>query len=326
MGMAFVTTEGFLGGDYYLLAEVQNITYTQDVVWVDIPITINSTSSGSGGGGSGGGGSSNPTTIDGTTLDDVISAVAEDVTYNGLAGFDELQYLGTGSTIDKFVFTENSDGTVTSESTDFGTDILSSIEGVWFEESDLWLPVNELLVITTDTPSGTSGDDVLIASTGDDTHTGGTGWDELQFLGSKSHQDDFILTKNVNGTLTVQNTTFGTDTLDSIEGIWFEDSETYVIVADIPVTQDDINVVLGTTSDDLFTGQAGDDIYQDTGGFDQIDYTGNGSSVDDFHFALLDDGGVQVQSDVFGTDTFYDVESVWFESSGQWSLFEDLIV
>ena len=171
--------------------------------------------------------------------------------------------------------------------------------------------------------SGTSGDDDFTGATGDQRYEGGTGYDEVKYFGPGSRSDAFVFTQQADGSVLASSPAFGEDTLTSIEGIWFDEEAKWYSV---PTLLAMAGVVTGTPGDETFVGVAGNTIYQDQGGFDQIDYNGPGSTRDAFVFTARADGGVQVVSTTFGTDTLYGVESVWFDWDGAWYLTTDLLV
>lgn len=156
--------------------------------------------------------------VNGDTDDDLFVAEAGDHTYLGKEGFDEIHYYGDGSNISNFTFIRLSDGSTQVESPTFGTDILTSVEGIYFGQSNLWKLVSDLIL--DETENGTIGDDVFTASMGNDTYNGGQGFDEISFFGPESLVSNFTFTQNPDSSVTVISP-YGTDTLNSIEGVWF---------------------------------------------------------------------------------------------------------
>jgi len=70
--------------------------------------------------------------------DHFVGSIGNDV-YNGGEGYDTVEYYGTYASRDNFVFTQNTDGTITAKSDYFGTETYVSIQGVWFGGSQEWL-------------------------------------------------------------------------------------------------------------------------------------------------------------------------------------------
>lgn len=181
--------------------------------------------------------------------DDIIAATTGNDQINGGNGDDKLDYLGPESIRANFTFTQNANGTVTSTSTQFGTDILTSIEGIWFEADAEWVPMEDLVL--TSTVTGTAGTDyldgtaanelinaldgadIIVATTGNDRINGGNGDDKLDYLGPSGGRANFTFTQNANGTVTATSAYFGTDILSSIEGVWFEADAEWVSMEDL---------------------------------------------------------------------------------------------
>jgi len=267
--------------------------------------------------------------IMGTIGDDVLVAETGGRTYDGLAGFDQIDFYGPASYTHLFTASARSDGGVELTSDAFGVTVLYGVESVWFDWSGEWYLVEDLLnsptppVTPTTVISGTSGDDDFTGATGDQRYEGGAGYDEVKYFGPGSRSDAFVFTQQADGSVLASSPAFGEDTLTSIEGIWFDEEAKWYSV---PTLLAMAGVVTGTPGDETFVGVAGNTIYQDQGGFDQIDYNGPGSTRDAFVFTARADGGVQVVSTTFGTDTLYGVESVWFDWDGAWYLTTDLLV
>ena len=174
-------------------------------------------------GGGGGGGS----TFNGTAGLDVFVGTDGNNTYNGGPGteYDQIDYQGA---LSDYSFTQNADGSVTVEG--FGnTDTLINVEGVWFQGEAAWYSVNNAVELSGGNNTeggnvfnGTNGLDIWIATNANETFNGGNGveYDQVDYQGSAN---DYNFVRNADGSVTV--TGFGnTDTLISIEGIWFQGS------------------------------------------------------------------------------------------------------
>ncbi len=266
-----------------------------------------------------------PLVISGTTGDYVLVAETGGGTYDGLAGFDQIDFYGSASYTYLFEATARSDGGVELTSDAFGVTVLYGVESVWFDWSGEWYLIEDILAQNTapEVVTGTSADDDFTGAAGDHIYEGGDGFDEVKYFGPGSRSDTFVFTQQADGSVLASSPDFGQDVLKSIEGIWFdEEAKWYSVPALLAMS----GVVTGTAGDDVFTGVATNTVYQGGDGFDQIDYNGPGSTPDASVFTELADGGVQAVSAAFGTDVLYGVESVWFDWSGQWFLTEDLLV
>ena len=165
-----------------------------------------------------------------------------------------------------YTFTQNADGSVTVTSADFGTDTLTHIDGVWFGGQKEWVSLDSLLTVVpaaplppaptpiaptpiAPTPQPVFEIDefgILIGDDADNTlkdtaeiHSlyGGLGDDNLIGLADEYSQvdydgfaKDYTFTQNADGSITVTNATFGTDTLTNIDGIWFGGQKEWVAI------------------------------------------------------------------------------------------------
>lgn len=189
---------------------------------------------------------------------DIINASAGDDTIigqnvaTGSNEYNQVDYLGAGSNSSNFIFNDNGDGSVTVTSTNFGTDTLWGIGGVWFEEENQWYAIDSLFggsaaqPATTNTIYGTEGDDVLFGTNANDLIIGDDGVDifhgsfgddvyvgrdvsnsieeynQIDFLGANSFSSNFNFSDNGDGSITVVSAEFGQDQLWGIDGAWFE--------------------------------------------------------------------------------------------------------
>ena len=135
----------------------------------------------------------------------------------------------------------NDDGTVTVTGALTGTDTLTEIDGVWFKGAREWASIQSLIDEDADgqilgTPGnddllGTPGEDVMIGNGGSDTFDGSLGddeiigdagaYDQIDYAGAP---EDYVFTRNDDGTVTVTGALTGTDTLTEIDGVWFKGS------------------------------------------------------------------------------------------------------
>ena len=77
---------------------------------------------------------------------------------------------------------------------------------------------------------GTSGKDTFYGGKGDDLYEGGADYDQVDYDGKPS---DYTLTRNADGSVTVDSTAYGTDTLKSIGGIWFRGEGKWYDLSDL---------------------------------------------------------------------------------------------
>jgi len=168
-----------------------------------------------------------------------------------------------------YTFTQNADGSVTVTSADFGTDTLTHIDGVWFGGQKEWVSLDSLLTVvptaplpTVPTPIaptpvaptpqpvfeidkygiliGDDADNILKDTSEINSLYGGLGDDTLIGLADEYSQvdydgfaKDYTFTQNADGSITVTNATFGTDTLTNIDGIWFGGQKEWVAIEDL---------------------------------------------------------------------------------------------
>jgi len=111
--------------------------------------------------------------------------------------------------------------------------------------------------------TGNAGDDIFTGGTGNDTLIGGSGIDIAVFSGNRS---DYTVTDNGNGTFTVSGAD-GTDTLENVERVRFDDEE--LLVADA-ATGPGSTTIDGTSGDDILRGTVDVDIINGFDGNDRL--------------------------------------------------------
>ncbi len=171
--------------------------------------------------------------------------------------------------------------------------------------------------------NGTNGDDVFVATVGNQNIYGGDGFDELQFIGPDSKLDNFTTSLSPDGGIVINSNAFGLKTVHGVEAFWFEASNEWLLAEDLlalpPATT-------GTWDDDVFVAPSGDHVFFGLTGFDEVQYLGADSLVNDFVFQLNPDNGiVKVSHETFGEQQLHDIEAVWFEASNEWHLVQDLL-
>jgi Ca2+-binding RTX toxin-like protein len=256
-------------------------------------------------------GSNGNDTINGNDGNDILTGGAGDDTLNGGAGADTANYAGSSA---DYSLTALGGGRyqIVDNVGNSGTDILDSIEGLYFLGGQGYVAlVNLLSGVTIDgTPgndyltgspgddviNGQQGNDILTGGLGNDTLNGGSGTDTANYAGSSGDYTVLSLGNsqhrvidNVNG--------LGTDTLDSVEGIYFFGGEGFVSIGNLVSG----NLVVGTDNGDTLAGGAGNDVIDGRGGNDTIaggtgdDLLTGGAGADVFDFGAG-----------FGNDTITD--------------------
>lgn len=201
-----------------------------------------------------------------------------------------------------------------------------------------------------DNVSAGAGFDTIYASEGNDTIDGGDGEDHIVYEADSSQA-----TVTSDGDVITVQTESGTDTLVSVETVFFQYDESYGDLADFVQAPDPVDPIdpvepvefiqglieRGTRSDDLFIGsdlsdavrgRKGDDIFETTGaGFDEF-RGGRGEDtvvytdllVEDVEFVTMGRGFVRVLKDDGSFDTIKSIETVEF-ADGQAFSVKDLV-
>ncbi|NRB32517.1 MAG: hypothetical protein HRU27_18155, partial [Rhizobiaceae bacterium] len=287
---------------------------------------------------------------DGTDGEDVWYEEAGDNTYNGGDSYDQLNYYGS---ISDYAFVKNDDGSVTVTKENGDKDTLNGIDGFWFNGDSKWYSLDDALEMSGydgsdddgndgDTGNGgsddnandgtvydgTDGEDVWFEEAGNNTYNGGESYDQLNYYGSIS---DYSFVKNDDGSVTVTKENGDTDTLNGIDGFWFNgDSKWYSLddalemsggapVDDYDDGDDNDDpvgaYVQGTDGNDTFYDASGDQIFDGGEGFDQVNYRG---ALSDYRLEKQDDGSVTVTHESGEVDTLVDIEGLWFDGEGEW--------
>lgn len=171
-----------------------------------------------------------PPATTGTWDDDVFVAPSGDHAFFGLTGFDEVQYLGADSLVNDFVFQLNPEnGAIKVSHETFGEHQLHDIEAVWFEASNEWYLIQDLLSQTT---YGTDGDDVFIAEAGQHLIYGNDGFDEIQFYGTSATEENFTFNQLADGGVRMigQNSVH---TLYDVEAVYFDFSGQWYLLENL---------------------------------------------------------------------------------------------
>lgn len=220
-GQVFVTKAS---GEYDILDSIEGIWFQGEGVWKSIEeLTTGS-----------GGGTPTHTEVHGTSGEDVFSGLLTGQTaYFGYDSYDQIDYEGYTS---DYVFEEQTDGTVTVTKPNYEYDIMDSIEGIWFQDEQVWSSVADLLSGGSQPPShveefGTSGEDTFQGqSTGQYAYYGYDAYDQVDYPGYSS---EYTFELQSGGEVFVYKLSGEYDILDSIEGIWFQGEEVWSSMDDL---------------------------------------------------------------------------------------------
>ena len=142
-----------------IISNVGGFWFKGPGVWKSLEDVLDDSTPGGGDGGGGGGGGDGTINgtpeddfLDGTDGDDIILAgggvdtifasAGNDTVDGQGGGYNQVNYDGKRA---DFVFTAQSDGSISAVSAEFGTDLLLNIDGIWFEEDAEWYAVEDLV-------------------------------------------------------------------------------------------------------------------------------------------------------------------------------------
>jgi len=244
-------------------------------------------------------------------------------TFTGSNEYDQVDYEGS---LSDYTFTQNNDGSVTVSHPNFGTDTLTSIEGVWFFGESQWYSIEDAVALTGSgnggvAPAVSADDDFIIGTNADETFFVGQGNDFIDGAGGQDVLNvdgeaiEWNFTTLDDGTLVMTHPTWGQNTLTNIESIFFARSgvtrtvaDAIAVTAGLPLQRlDSDNVLNGTNGDDFISdaggitglyGGVGDDTFQGVdGNFSQVNYDGNRS---EFNISENADGSLAVVHPTWG--------------------------
>ncbi len=149
--------------------------------------------------------------------------------------YDQVEYDGE---LIEYTFIERANGSLVVRHPTWGQDVLTDIDGFWFTREGAWYSVEDAIAITADLPrfrldadnvlNGTPWNDVMRAEAGGTNFYGGTGDDIYRGLANSYDQvnydgdfDDYTVTSNANGSVTLSHDVWGSDTLFDIDGLYF---------------------------------------------------------------------------------------------------------
>ena len=169
---------------------------------------------------------------------------------------------------------------------------------------------------------------VFTDTNGDTVHNGING--EYNQVDYATHLSEYSISRNADGSVTVFHPTLGTDTLNDIDGFWFNGDQSWYSIEDaIALTPDapqaassqdntpqpnDIGVFLNLDGDQTFTGSSND--------YNQVDYDGH---LSDYSISRNNDGSVTVSHPTLGTDTLVHIDGLWLDGDQSWYSIDDAI-
>ena len=278
-----------------------------------------------------------------------------------------------------YTFTENADGSVTVASDAFGTDTLTHIDGIWFGGQREWASIESLLTSVPAAPTpvapvpqpqfevdeygvliGDNADNTLNDTADINSLYGGKGDDNLIGLAGEYSQadydgyaSDYSFTQNADGTVTVTNATYGTDTLTNIDGVWFGGQAEWVSIEELtgeaaplnpapadpapapadPAPADpagpntgilvdgiitgsnDVNdSLIGDAGNNTFFAGRGTDVIQGFAGNDTLNVDGD---IFEWTFTQNADGSVTMTHPTWGENTLIGIEQILSQRSGE---------
>jgi Ca2+-binding RTX toxin-like protein len=279
--------------------------------------------------------------------EDLIYGQAGDDVIDGGAGDDEIGYAGKRV---NFTFSRNADGSVTVvDSTGVeGTDRLIDVEYLYFAADPSGAMMSDVVVgygtAAADTINGAggkdniyglAGDDTLQGFAGDDRIDGGDGADTAAFNLLRAN---YSFVRNADGSvkITALSGNEGVDTLFGVETVLFKGDNTRVAVQELVAlkgtTGNDAlfqgtsyaETMYGLAGDDGIRGLGGDDFIDGGAGYDTALYLGASTN---YTFSRNADGSIKATAVAGneGTDTYVNIEAVYFEGDGVWKAITDLV-
>jgi len=194
--------------------------------------------------------------------------------------YDQVDYPGSST---DYTFIRNADTSVSVTKPGGEIDTLIDIDGFWFSGELQWYPIGDLIQ----------------AATGDQTITGGTDYDQVDYPGAST---DYTFTQNANGSVNVAKPDGSTDTLISIEGFWFQGEGAWYPLESL-ITQGGQTIV-GTNA------------------YDQVDYDGFRA---DYIFVENADGSLTVNRPGGLIDSLTRIDGFWFRGEEAWYSIEDIL-
>ncbi len=184
--------------------------------------------------------------IDGLGGQDIVLGSGGSDVINLGDGYDQVNYAGRSS---DYTFSRNADGTISVLKPDGSADILEGVDGFWFQGEAAWFGADALTAANPGAAiDGTAGDDQLFGTEGSDIIDGqggrdvviGSGGDDVILLGDDYDQvnysgasGDYGFSQNADGTISVFKPDGSTDTLEGVDGFWFQGEAAWYDVASL---------------------------------------------------------------------------------------------
>jgi Ca2+-binding RTX toxin-like protein len=279
--------------------------------------------------------------------EDLIYGQAGDDVIDGGAGDDEIGYAGKRV---NFTFSRNADGSVTVvDSTGVeGTDRLIDVEYLYFAGDPSGAMISDVVVgygtAAADTINGAGGKDNIYGLAGDDTLQGFGGDDRIDGGdGSDTAalsllRANYSFVRNADGSvkITALSGAEGVDTLIGVETVLFKGDNTRVAVQELVALKGTAGndalfqgtsyaeTMYGLAGDDGIRGLGGDDFLDGGAGYDTALYLGVSTN---YTFSRNADGSIKATAVAGneGTDTYVNIEAVYFEGDGVWKAITDLV-
>ncbi|MBK8455941.1 MAG: cadherin-like domain-containing protein [Phyllobacteriaceae bacterium] len=190
----------------------------------------------------------NDTILAGDGNDQLYGDLGNDILDGQGGAYDQVNYDGFAS---EYTFVQNADGSITVTNATYGIDTLLNIDGFWFFDEAAWYAASDLVVPAgggativgtsgVDYIDGTIGNDTILAGDGNDQLYGDLGNDILDGQGGSYNQvnydgfaSEYTFVQNADGSVTVTNATYGTDTLLNIDGFWFFEEAAWYSVSSL---------------------------------------------------------------------------------------------
>ena len=254
------------------------------------------------------------------------------------AEYDQVNY---GGYLSQYDFVLNADGIINVSRNNYGTDTLSSIEGLWFNREQAWYPMNDIAgyVDTNGALIGNMRDNIFAGNDTNNSFYGGMGNDVIDGAGGLNDVANFdgelieyTISQAADGSVQMSHPSWGVDQLSGVERLFFvRESTEYAVAdavsltADLPVFRLDADGVingtpgrdfmLGTQNTDQFYGGTGNDVFVGRGGFDQVNFDG---ALSDYTVTMSDTGAFIFQHPIWGTDILRGIEGIYLNGDAMW--------
>jgi len=290
-------------------------------------------------------------TLTGTNINNTFLGLQGNDIIDGNGGaYNQVDYAGA---LSDYTIVQNGNGSVTVSHPVWGTDTLTDIDGFWFQGEGQWYSTADVIesssgpsggTLINGVYTGTANADTLIGGNtattfyvgmGTDNVTGNSANDTLNVDGDAV---EWTLTQNNDGSVSMSHAMWGVNTITGVEQIMFGRSGELMTVAEaitatagLPRFRVDADgVINGTPGNDTMTGNGdsqffyggiGNDTYNGRGAYDQINYDGMRS---DYDISQNADGSYTISHETWGTDTFRNIEGLYFNGNNEWVAVDSL--